>query len=195
MTARRADKRSRILEVAAGLFSDRGYGATRMQDIADGLGMKAGSLYYYFESKEAVLAAIVGERVGLAVSMLEGIVGGGEGPLDQIRGAIAGHLDVFDRHADLYRIFQSERLDAISEELGDRVDELGRRYEELWVGLIERARSEGLVHRGSDPWLLMKGIVGMCNSTLYWFSPTGRHSSSDVAEAFADMILGGIAVR
>ena len=67
MTTKRADKQSRILDVATALFSERGYAATRMQDIADGLGMKAGSLYYYFESKEAVLAAIVGERVGLAV--------------------------------------------------------------------------------------------------------------------------------
>ena len=194
MTTKRADKQTRILDVATALFSERGYAATRMQDIADGLGMKAGSLYYYFESKEAVLAAIVGERVGLAVSMLERIVEGPGESLDQIRLAIAGHLDVFDRHADLYRIFQSERLDAISEELGSRVDELGRRYEELWVKLIERAQSDGSIRPVVDPWVLMKGIVGMCNSTLFWFTLDGRYSSSEVAETFADMILAGIAI-
>ncbi len=193
MTTKRVDKRSRILDVAAGLFSERGYAATRMQDIADGLGMKAGSLYYYFESKEAVLAATVGGRVGLAVSMLESITEDDGSSVDQIRAAVAGHLDVFDRHADLYRIFQSERLDAISEELADRVDELGRRYEYLWVELIERAQSEGLLRSDADSWLLMKAIVGMCNSTLFWFEPSGRHSSSEVAEVFADMILTGIA--
>jgi AcrR family transcriptional regulator len=163
-----------------------------MQDIADGLDMKAGSLYYYFESKEAVLASIVGERVGVAVSMLEGIVEGPGGPIDHIRAGIEGHLDVFDRHADLYRIFLSERLDAISEPLAAKVDELGRRYEHLWVGLIERAQSEGSIRSDADPWLLMKAIVGMCNSTLFWFEPSGRHSSSDVAAAFAQMVLAGI---
>jgi AcrR family transcriptional regulator len=194
MNTKRADKQSRILDVATALFSERGYTATRMQDIADGLAMKAGSLYYYFESKEAVLAAIVGERVGLAVSMLERIVEGPGDSLDRIRSAIAGHLDVFDRHADLYRIFQSERLEAISEELGARVDELGRRYEELWVKLIERAQADGSVRPDADPWVLMKGIVGMCNSTLFWFTPEGRYCSSEVAETFADMILAGIAI-
>ncbi len=192
MTTKRADKQSRIVEVATALFSERGYGATRMQDIADGLGMKAGSLYYYFDSKESVLAAIVGERVGVAVAMLEEIVQGSGDPLEQIRAAIVGHLDVFDRHADLYRIFQSERLDAISEDLGAQVDELGRRYEQLWVELIRRAQAEGSVRADADPWLLMKGIVGMCNSTLFWFAAGGRYSSSQVADTFADMVLVGI---
>lgn len=195
MATKRTDKRSRILEVATSLFSDRGYSASRMQDIADGLGMKAGSLYYYFDSKESLLVAIVGERVGVAVSMLEEIAAGSRPPVDQIRGAILGHLDVFDRHADLYRIFQSERLDAISEELGARVDELGRRYEGLWVELIRRAQSEGSVRSDVDPWLLMKGIVGMCNSTLFWFAPGGTYSSADVGETFADMVLAGITTR
>lgn len=192
MTTKRADKQGRILAVATSLFSGRGYSATRMQDIADGLGMKAGSLYYYFDSKEAVLAAIVGERVGLAVSMLEEIVADPSDPVDQIRSAIVGHLEVFDQHADLYRIFQSERLDAISEELGSRVDELGRRYEGLWVELITRAKSQGSIRADGDPWLVMKGIVGMCNSTLFWFEPGGRYSSSEVADTFADMVLAGI---
>lgn len=192
MTTKRADKRSQILEVATALFSERGYSATRMQDIADGLGMKAGSLYYYFESKEALLGSIVGERVGLAVSMLEAIVAEPAETVRQIRSAIRGHLDVFDRHADLYRIFQSERLKAISQELGERVDELGRRYEELWVELIDRGVSEGSIRSDADSWLLMKGIVGMCNSTLFWFEPDGAYSSSEVADTFADMILAGI---
>jgi AcrR family transcriptional regulator len=124
--------------------------------------------------------------------MLEEIVRGTEGPVGQIRAGIVGHLDVFDRHADLYRIFQSERFDAISEELGARVDELGRTYEELWVQLLTRARSEGAIRSEVDPWLLMKGIVGMCNSTLFWFAPGGTYSSDEVGDTFADMILSGI---
>jgi AcrR family transcriptional regulator len=194
VTTKRADKQSRILDVATALFSERGYAATRMQDIADGLGMKAGSLYYYFESKESVLASIVGERVGVAVAVLEEIAAGPGDPVEQVRAAIVGHLDVFDRHADLYRIFQSERLDAISEALGARVDELGRRYEELWVELIATAQSEGSIRSDADPWLVMKGIVGMCNSTLFWFAPGGRYSSAEVAETFADMILSGLTI-
>jgi len=77
--------------------------------------------------------------------------------------------------------------------VGDPV-ELGRRYEELWVKLIERAQSDGSIRPDVDPWVLMKGIVGMCNSTLFWFTLDGRYSSSEVAETFADMILAGIAI-
>ena len=51
--------RRRILDVAAALFLERGYVGTSLRDIARAVGMKPGSLYYHFASKEALLEAIL----------------------------------------------------------------------------------------------------------------------------------------
>lgn len=48
-------KRWDIFEASVDLFSKRGYDNTSMRDIADAIGMKSGSLYNHFASKESIL--------------------------------------------------------------------------------------------------------------------------------------------
>src|SRR3954462_13168396 len=49
---------SEIIDAAAKVFAQRGYHGPSTQDIADLLGMRQASLYYYFDSKEAALEAV-----------------------------------------------------------------------------------------------------------------------------------------
>ena len=52
-----------ILKAAARLFCEKGYAASTLRDIAASAGMKAGSLYYHFNSKEEMLDAILDQGV------------------------------------------------------------------------------------------------------------------------------------
>ena len=52
---------SEVIEAAAKVFAQRGYHGASTQDIADLLGMRQASLYYYFDSKEAALEAVCRE--------------------------------------------------------------------------------------------------------------------------------------
>jgi AcrR family transcriptional regulator len=54
--------RAEALRIALSLFSSQGYEATSMQQIADQLGIKKGSLYYHFPSKDAVLESLLEGR-------------------------------------------------------------------------------------------------------------------------------------
>src|SRR3954471_17181618 len=60
--ASRAEKTARrlpeITDAAAKVFAKRGYHGASTQDIADTLGIRQASLYYYFESKDAALEAV-----------------------------------------------------------------------------------------------------------------------------------------
>lgn len=192
MTRKRLARRRQIIETATSLFSSRGYHATRMQDIAEALDMQAGSLYYYFESKEALLTAIVEASVDVAVERLRVVLDEVTDPVERIRRGIEGHLTVFDDHADLFSIFNSEKLDSISEELAGKVNALGRDYEDLWVQIIREGMQEGLLRSDLDPWIAMKAVVGLCNSTLLWFTPGGTMSSHEIAQRFADVAIGGL---
>ena len=48
--------RSRIMDEAANLFLQRGYEGTSLRQLAEVVGMKAGSLYYHFSSKDQLLS-------------------------------------------------------------------------------------------------------------------------------------------
>ncbi len=52
------EAKNRIIKVAIGLFSKKGYHDTTMDDIASELGVSRGAIYQYFESKEAILQDI-----------------------------------------------------------------------------------------------------------------------------------------
>lgn len=67
---RRKDARpAEIIAAAMGLWSERGFAATRLEDVAAGAGVAKGTIYRYFPSKEALFEAAVGSRL---VAMLDG---------------------------------------------------------------------------------------------------------------------------
>ncbi len=58
--ARRKDVRpSEIREAALALFSERGFAATRLDDVAERAGVGKGTIYLYFPNKEALFRAVV----------------------------------------------------------------------------------------------------------------------------------------
>jgi AcrR family transcriptional regulator len=65
---RRKDARpTEILEAALAVFAERGFAATRMDDIAERAGVTKGTIYLYFESKEAVFRSLVQQSIGAAI--------------------------------------------------------------------------------------------------------------------------------
>src|SRR6266436_2876032 len=66
---RRKDARPQeILEAALSVFAERGFAAARMEQIAARAGVSKGTIYLYFDSKEAVFRALVHEVLGTQVS-------------------------------------------------------------------------------------------------------------------------------
>ncbi len=57
------DSRSRILDAASALFSEKGYAATSMRDIADAVGIKAASLYNHFKGKQELFDSLIEREV------------------------------------------------------------------------------------------------------------------------------------
>jgi AcrR family transcriptional regulator len=63
--------RERIIKVAAKLFTREGYDSTTTRDIASASGIAAGTLFNYFESKEAIVAALISEALARAEQAIE----------------------------------------------------------------------------------------------------------------------------
>ena len=59
------DTRRQILDAAAKLLRQNGYASTSLRDIAAATGMKAGSLYYHFASKEEIAETVMAEGIDL----------------------------------------------------------------------------------------------------------------------------------
>ncbi len=86
-TPRRRRKDARPAELTAAaleLFVERGYAATRLEDVAALAGVSKGTLYLYFENKEALFQAVVREGLLPALAEAEKLVAGFAGPTDEL---------------------------------------------------------------------------------------------------------------
>lgn len=74
ITKKADERRSELIDCAQRLFYSKGYESTSVRDIVDEVGVAKGTFYYYFDSKQAILEAMVDELVGQSVALLHGIV-------------------------------------------------------------------------------------------------------------------------
>ncbi len=65
--------REEILQAAALIFQEKGYHAASMQDIAEAVELKKGSLYHHVDSKQEILLALLDEALEMIVDRLDQI--------------------------------------------------------------------------------------------------------------------------
>lgn len=70
-TARRDDTRGRIQEVALEMFTEKGYDATSLREIAERLGVTKAALYYHFKSKEEIVESMTADHIARIDALLD----------------------------------------------------------------------------------------------------------------------------
>jgi AcrR family transcriptional regulator len=185
--------RDGILNVAARLFREQGYGPVSLRKIAEAAGMKAGSIYYHFGSKDEIVLAILDEGIWTVHEKMRQAVSDQSGSGDAeaiLRAAIGAHLrallDVSDYSSANVRIFGQVPPSVRDANLPAR-----RAYEAQWDGLLNRLQKEGVLRSDVDIRRLRLMLIGALNAILEWFDPQ-RGSAEALASAYADVFLNGI---
>jgi AcrR family transcriptional regulator len=187
--------RRAILDAAAQLFSDRGYASTSLRDIAGVAGMKAGSLYYHFASKDEIVAAVIELGVqAVADEVARELAASPPHPIARLRAAVRGHLrsllQVHSYSSANIRIYRE-----LPEALRRRTQTIRAQYDDVWRELIDDCAAAGALRGDVDAGALRLMLVGAMNGALEWHQPGGRLSVDALAAAFADIALSGAGRR
>lgn len=188
---RRADE---IIDAAARVFAERGYHGTSTQAIADVLGMRQASLYYYFPSKEAALELVCLRGTDGFVEAAEAVVESAGTPLGKLKRLIAAHLAPIETKRDYVKVFIDERRylpDASRRRLG----RLSRRIERCFEHVILAGIADGSIRRDTDARLAMLAVLGMCNAVINWRAADQGKNLDRIAEGFARLIADGLAAK
>jgi AcrR family transcriptional regulator len=70
---RKEDRPSELLEAALHLFVEKGFAATRLEDVAARAGVSKGTLYLYYENKDALFKAVIQEGIVPVIAENEAI--------------------------------------------------------------------------------------------------------------------------
>jgi AcrR family transcriptional regulator len=182
--------RRQILNAAAYLLRHRGYEAATTRAIATAVGIKGGSIYHHFPSKDAIVGEVVNEGVRVVYDAVEKALTSlpaNATPRRRLEAAIKAHLRSSLEHSNYtsasIRAFaflpDSVRRDC-------RVER--RRYEALWAKLVGELYQAGLIDPGISPESIRLLLLGALNWAGEWYRPD-RMGIDDISRDFAASIL------
>lgn len=183
--------RENILEVATRLFIERGFDGTSFNDIADVVGVSRPALYYYFKSKEAileVLTTVVTRAAGALAS--EALPEDMRQPAAMLRHLVLRHAHLILTHPLQFRVVERNE-DNLPLKQRKLAEQSRRAVLEQFRQAIELGIERGQF-RVMDAKVAAFSIIGMCNWTAWWFTPSGPRNVDEIAGQIADMALRSV---
>ena len=187
--------RQRVIDVTSELFRTKGYQETSMRDIAAGAGMKSGSLYYYYESKEALLNAILSTNIDATRKTLSDAVEALPKNCtvrDKFNEAVRVSVKVVVEAGDM-ALASARTLSLLQEpEYSEQVRHR-QAYNQFWRGLIAEGKASGEIHPDVPEAMASMLIVGALSFVPEWFDES-RSSVKKISAIFSELFFTGIGV-
>jgi AcrR family transcriptional regulator len=181
-----------VMAAAVQLFAEYGYHAAPLRTIASIAGIQAASIYYYYESKQALLVEIMGTYMQRLNANLEKILRECDDPLQRLREAIANHIRLHTSHKAEFFIIDTE-IRALEGENRAYILTLRDRYESLLQELLRDGMERGVFRQG-DVKVSSYAIIAMCTEVATWFKQGGRLTVQQVIDIYSQMITEGLLV-
>lgn len=180
-----------IIDAAAAVFAEKGYHGSSTKDIADRLGIRQGSLYYYFESKESALEEVCQIGVEGFVQRLEAILARDISPEEMLRAAVHNHLAPLEDRPNYVRVFQRQRHE-LPPARRRKITAAAGHYEKLLQTMFERGVAAEAFRPDLDCRLATLGLLGMCNAVSDWRDSEPDTTIWEIAENFVSVLISGV---
>lgn len=144
------ERRWKIFDVAVSEFALNGYSATNINTIALKAEISIGSMYNYFESKEALFLTIIQKGVNDLERVLKEIQLGRDNIFVILESLFRAARDYSKQYPEMNQIY----LDATSQGLSGMSAKLSRQIEEityeLYINILQKAKDSGTIDKGVD---------------------------------------------
>ena len=192
--AQGAKTRTRLLDAARGAFADRGYPATRVDDITQRAGTSHGAFYLYFANKQDIMEALAdetSERMFALADQLEGI-GPGEAGYEHLRRWVAEFVDIYEQNSAVVAAWIQAADDT-------RFVQLGREVLQKFAGRIAQVITDSVhaEHRHPiNPGIAATALVAMLERFCYFWivygGPFPREGSVDTLTSIWYQAIFGV---
>lgn len=192
------ERRRELIEAAAKVFQEKGYGAASLGDVANVLGSDRASLYYYVSSKEELFHAVVFHAAEENVRIAEDIRDSDAPTAVKLERLITALMLSYEKHYPYLFVYVQEKMSLFGPEEEDSsvwasdMWDLNRRYEDVVTGVVESGMKEGVIKAIGRPRVVAYGIIGMVAWTHRWFRPEGPSTGEEISHAFAEMVMRGV---
>ena len=183
-----ANRRKALVRAAAQLFREKGFDGTTVRDVAHAVGMRSGSPFYHFESKQELLLAVMEEGLATGLEATRAVLAQSLRPREKFRALVRAHLGtIFDQGSDFIPVLLYDWR-SLSEANRAKIVALKDRYDAIWQDAVRELKHAGLLH--TDSRLARLLILGSINYMATWYKRDGKLSLEDVADQIVEFFLG-----
>ncbi|HEX9639619.1 MAG TPA: TetR/AcrR family transcriptional regulator [Acidobacteriota bacterium] len=187
----RFDQRyQQILHTSAQTFAAKGFAAASIRDLSRATRLSLAGLYYYFDSKEALLFRIQSHCLRTLIARLDRRLEASADPEQQLRLFIANHLRSFAESLPEMKVLARD-ADALGGRYGRTIAELRASYQRRLIEILERLQQSGRL-RPIPLEAAAAGLLGMLNTLYLWYQPVEGAKLGRVAESMAEVFLSGV---
>ena len=179
------------VRAAATVFARKGYHGASTADIAAEMGIKQGSLYYYFPSKEEALVEVCLYGIQDYVLRMEEIAASDQPFEARLLATVTSHLSSYREKNEALKVHNDERLYLPASKRA-RLKKLGSHYRELLEGIFVDARDAGVLRRDLDCHFAAQSVIGLCNAWGEWIVREPERDVFEVIRKVTELLLGGV---
>jgi AcrR family transcriptional regulator len=179
------ERAGKILEAAAELFAARGFHSVSLSDIGRSAGIVGSGIYRHFESKYAVLVALLERSMSALLESAELIVERNADSADTMKLLVRNQIDFCIDHGVSVQLYRNE-INTLSTDDARRLRRMQRRYVEEWVSTllelrpdVDEASARAIVHAS----------IGAIQSIVSYDSGLTRTAQIDSLTAMATACL------
>jgi len=191
-STRSSNRRLDIIRTTARLFVQRGYETTSMGDIATANNISKPGLYYHFESKQELLAAIIDRAHDQLEAGLSEVLDPLTNPRDRLRAAIHAHAIGITKAEDAaYSILAVEEIHSLLPADLERIRRRKRAYVDLIKEILDELVDDDQAY-SMDTTAAAYTIAGMVLWIPKWYQAGGRLSAERVADEITNLVVRSI---
>jgi len=187
-------QRQRAIRSAATVFAEKGFYGASTRDIAEHMGIKQGSLYYYFKSKEDALGEVCRYGIEDYVDRMKSIAASDQPFESKLMATVTSHLSSYREKNEALKVHNDERL-YLPEEKRATLKELGSSYRQQLEGIFEEGVESGVVRKSLDCHFAAQAVIGMCNAWGDIIVRDPQLDLFDIIQKCTDMVLNGFRER
>src|SRR5512139_1199697 len=189
-------RQSEIIRVAVELAADKDVGSVTTQDMADAMQLTQGAIFRHFASKDEIWLTVMQWIRERLMKVLEKAAAEASDPLDAVQRMFLAHIAFIGKHPAIPRILFSELQNKKSGKVRQLIQEIMSGYEGRIAGLLETAKTQGLVDGDLDSRSAAVLYIGMIQGLVMQVSIFGgKRSLLHEAEKTFPIFLHGIKKR
>ena len=181
------NRRRKLMDGAAKLFRTQGFAATSTRDIAAAAGMHSGSPFYHFESKSALLYAVMSEGMTMATQSQQQALDAlptTATPREQLHTLIRHHFEILLGPRSSFIPVMLYEWRSLTPAQRKGIARIKDSYEATWMPVLEALAQQGALQ--AEPGVARLFIFGALNWAVQWFSPKkGKSLDALTDEALA----------